>query len=115
MPCIGRFYARIAVSKPAGGMDMCPLHLYVVLCCVGRGLCDNLTPRPKESYPVSSKDSETQKWHCETSIDILTRKYANFGSCLSIIFAICISVLIHVWIAYLAEGLRLCLQLASYV
>ena len=40
----GRSLAGIAGSNPAGGMDGCPL-------CVlsGRGLCDRLITRPKES------------------------------------------------------------------
>jgi len=29
------------------------LHLYVVLYCVGRGLCGGLITRPKESYKMS--------------------------------------------------------------
>jgi hypothetical protein len=31
------------------------LCVYIMLFCVGRGLCDELIPRPKESYPVSAK------------------------------------------------------------
>jgi hypothetical protein len=27
-------------------MDVCHLCVYVVLSCVGRGLCDDLIPRP---------------------------------------------------------------------
>jgi hypothetical protein len=36
-------------------MDVCLLCLYsyVVLSCVGRGLCDGLITRPEESYSVS--------------------------------------------------------------
>jgi hypothetical protein len=34
-------------------MDVCLLCLYVVLSCVGRGLCDGLITRPEESYRVS--------------------------------------------------------------
>jgi hypothetical protein len=33
-------------SNPARGMDVCLLCLYVVLSCVGRGLCDGLITRP---------------------------------------------------------------------
>jgi hypothetical protein len=40
-------------KPPAKGMDVCPLCLYVVLSCVGRGLCDGLITRPEESYRVS--------------------------------------------------------------
>jgi hypothetical protein len=32
------------------------LCLYVVLSCVGRGLCDGLITRPEESYRVSKYD-----------------------------------------------------------
>jgi hypothetical protein len=35
-------------------MDICLLRLYVVLSCVGRGLCDGLITRPEESYRVSN-------------------------------------------------------------
>jgi hypothetical protein len=35
-------------------MDVCLLCLYVVLSCVGRGLCDGLISRPEESYRVSN-------------------------------------------------------------
>jgi hypothetical protein len=31
-------------------MFVCLLCLYVVLSCVGRGLCDGLITRPEESY-----------------------------------------------------------------
>jgi hypothetical protein len=34
-------------------MDVCLLCLYVVLSCVGRGLCDGLITRPEEFYRVS--------------------------------------------------------------
>jgi len=46
----------VAGTNPAGGLDVCPLH--VVLSCVGRGLCDALIPRPKDLYHVS-KTRET--------------------------------------------------------
>jgi hypothetical protein len=39
----------VAGTNPAGGLDVCPLH--VVLSCVGRGLCDELIPRPKDPTP----------------------------------------------------------------
>jgi hypothetical protein len=42
-----------AGSNPARGNDVCLLYLYVVLSCVGRGLCDGLITRPEESYHVS--------------------------------------------------------------
>jgi hypothetical protein len=35
-------------------MDVCFLCLYVVLSCVGRGLCDGLITPPEESYRVSN-------------------------------------------------------------
>jgi hypothetical protein len=40
-------------SNPARDMDICLLCLYVVLSCVGRGLCDGLITRPEESYCMS--------------------------------------------------------------
>jgi hypothetical protein len=49
----GRMVARTAGSNPARGMDVCLLCLYVVLSCVGRGLCDGLITRPEEIYRVS--------------------------------------------------------------
>jgi hypothetical protein len=35
-------------------MDVCILCLYVVLPCVGIGLCDGLITPPEESYRVSN-------------------------------------------------------------
>jgi hypothetical protein len=35
-------------------MDIYLLYFYVVLSCVGRGLCDGLITRPEESYRVSN-------------------------------------------------------------
>jgi hypothetical protein len=35
-------------------MDVFLMCLYVVLSCVGRGLCDGLITRPEESYHVSN-------------------------------------------------------------
>jgi hypothetical protein len=49
----GRLVAGIAGSYPAPGIYVCLLCLYVVLSCVGRGLCDGLITRPEESYRVS--------------------------------------------------------------
>jgi hypothetical protein len=49
----GRLVTGLAGSNPARGMDVCPLCLYVVLSCVGRGLCDGLITGPEESYRVS--------------------------------------------------------------
>jgi hypothetical protein len=40
-----------------GCLSLC---LYVVLSCVGRGLCDELITRPKESYHVSNKITKPQ-------------------------------------------------------
>jgi hypothetical protein len=48
-----RLVTGIAGSNPARGMDVCLLCLYVVLSCVGRGLCDGQITRPEESYRVS--------------------------------------------------------------
>jgi hypothetical protein len=50
----GRLVYGVACSNPARGMDVCFLCLYVMLSCVGRGLCDGLTTRPEESYRVSN-------------------------------------------------------------
>jgi hypothetical protein len=50
---LGPLISRIAGSNPADSMDVCLLCLYVVLSCVGRGLCDGLITCPKESYRVS--------------------------------------------------------------
>jgi hypothetical protein len=48
-------------SEAARGMDVCLLCLYVVLSCVGRGLCNGLITRPEESYRVSvSRNPETE-------------------------------------------------------
>jgi hypothetical protein len=49
-----RLAARIAGLNPAEAMAVCPFCLYVVLSCVGRGLCDGLIIRPEESYCVYS-------------------------------------------------------------
>jgi hypothetical protein len=40
--------------NPARGMDVCLLCLYVVLSCVGRGLCDGLITSREEYYHVSN-------------------------------------------------------------
>jgi hypothetical protein len=48
-----RLSAGIAGLNPTEGMNVCLLCLYVVLSCVGRGLCDGLITRPEESYRVS--------------------------------------------------------------
>jgi hypothetical protein len=59
----GRLVAGITGSNPARGMDICLLCLYLVLSCVGRGLCDGMITRPEESYRVSVCvcDQETPK------------------------------------------------------
>jgi hypothetical protein len=49
----GRLVAGVAGSNPDRSMDVCLLYLYVVLSCVGKGLCDGLITRPEESYRVS--------------------------------------------------------------
>jgi hypothetical protein len=48
----GRLVDGVADSNPARGTDVCLLCLYVVLSCVGRGLCDGLITRPEGSYRV---------------------------------------------------------------
>jgi hypothetical protein len=50
----GRLVAGITGLNPAEGMYVCLLCLYVVLSCVGRGLCDGLFTRPEESHRVSN-------------------------------------------------------------
>jgi hypothetical protein len=49
----GRLLAGIAGSNPAEGMDVV-FCAYMLLSCVGRGLCDGLITRQKESYRVSN-------------------------------------------------------------
>jgi hypothetical protein len=48
----GRLVTGVTGSNPARGMAVCLLCLYVVLSCVGRGLCDGMVTRPEESYRV---------------------------------------------------------------
>jgi hypothetical protein len=48
----GRLVAGIKSSNPTEGMDVCLLCLYVVLSCVGRGLCNGLITRSEKSYSV---------------------------------------------------------------
>jgi hypothetical protein len=48
-----RLVAGFAGSNYAEDMDVCLLCLYVVLSCVGRGLCEGLITCPEESYHVS--------------------------------------------------------------
>jgi hypothetical protein len=50
----GRWVAGISGSNTTRGMDVWLLCLYVVLSCVGRGLCDRLITRPEESYRASN-------------------------------------------------------------
>jgi hypothetical protein len=45
--------AGIAGSNPDEGMDMFLLCLFVLVSCVGIGLCDGLITGPGESYRVS--------------------------------------------------------------
>jgi hypothetical protein len=49
----GHLVVGIMSLNPAWGMDDCLLCLYVVLSCVGRGLCDRLITHTEESYRVS--------------------------------------------------------------
>jgi hypothetical protein len=62
-------------------MDVCLLCLYAVLSYVCTGIGCELIPRPKESY-MSNKDSETQKEHQKTSIDVTREKNQRFMSAL---------------------------------
>jgi hypothetical protein len=50
----GHLVTGIAYSNPVRGMDVSILCLYVVLSCVGGGLCSGLITRPEESYLVSN-------------------------------------------------------------
>jgi hypothetical protein len=50
----GRLVAGIPGSNPARGMDVCLLCLYVVLSCIGRGLCVGMINRPEQSYRVTN-------------------------------------------------------------
>jgi hypothetical protein len=56
------------------GHECSSIVFVCLLSCVGRSLCDELITRRKESYPVSNKDSRTQRRHRKTSIDVLTRE-----------------------------------------
>jgi hypothetical protein len=69
-----RLVAGIAGSNPAGGLHVCLLCLCVVLSRASRGFCDEVIPRPEESYPVSNEIHKPKIWHRKTSIDVLTRK-----------------------------------------
>jgi hypothetical protein len=52
----------IAGSNPTRGTDVCLfVYTYVVLSCVGRGFCNELITRPKESYHESNNIRETSK------------------------------------------------------
>jgi hypothetical protein len=59
--CVECYVAGVAGSKPARGMNVCLLCLYVVLSCVGRGLCGGLIIRREESYRVPNCITETPK------------------------------------------------------
>jgi hypothetical protein len=50
----GHLVVGVAGSNPAWGMDVCLLCLYIVMSCVGSGLCDGLITHPEESYSVSN-------------------------------------------------------------
>jgi hypothetical protein len=53
--CASRFESR-------SGHECLSLCLYVVLSCVGRGLCDGLITRPEESYRVSNTVWSRKPW-----------------------------------------------------
>jgi hypothetical protein len=57
-----------------GGAWILSLCLYILLSCVGRDLCDELIPRPREFYPVSNKIQSPNERHQKKSINVLTRK-----------------------------------------
>jgi hypothetical protein len=50
---------------------------YVLLSCVGRGLCDELLPRSKEFYHVCNKDSEIQMSSGNVDVKFQHRKEIN--------------------------------------
>jgi hypothetical protein len=64
----GRLVAGVAGSNPAEGMDICRLCFYVVLSCVGRGLCDGLITRPEESYRMCQLYANKQTWMIEENV-----------------------------------------------
>jgi hypothetical protein len=47
---------------------MCLLCFYVVLSCVGRGLCDGLITRPEESYRVCQLCVIKKTWMVEENL-----------------------------------------------
>jgi hypothetical protein len=49
-----RHFTKQIPLPPAEGMNVYLLSLYVVLCCVGRGLCDGLITRSEESFRASN-------------------------------------------------------------
>jgi hypothetical protein len=64
-------------------MDVCFLCLYVVLYCVGKGLCDGLITRPEESYRVSVCvcDKTTFFGLCPSSQVIKTQRFGSWLGC----------------------------------
>jgi hypothetical protein len=89
----------IAGSNHARGMDVCLLCFYVVLSCVGRGLCDGLMTRPEESYRVSNRmcdhrnpekgpyvpagNLQENEWRWMTNYDQLPYIFYTFRCCCS--------------------------------
>jgi hypothetical protein len=53
-----RSVAGAAGLNPARGMNVCLLCFYVMLSCIGGGLCDGLITRPDESYRVFCMSSQ---------------------------------------------------------
>jgi hypothetical protein len=49
---MGSYPAEMVGSNPVEGMDVCH-HISVLCCPVGRGLCEWLISRSKESFQVS--------------------------------------------------------------
>jgi hypothetical protein len=68
-------------------MDVCVLCLYVVLSCVGRGVCDGLITRREEFYLVSNLcDQETSKEEAKARFGLwshggVVASYALFVRC----------------------------------
>jgi hypothetical protein len=67
----------------------------VLLSCVGRGLCDGLITRPKESYQVSLQDYETR---CDAT-KVLTRTVELLTMIMTVVFRV--------------DAVRLCLWTAA--
>jgi hypothetical protein len=66
--------SRVRIRLGHGCWSLC---LYVVLICVGRGLCDRLIRRPKESYPMANKIQKPPPKKASENVDRLCMKELN--------------------------------------